>query len=193
MFKDTYVSPGGNVPQLDILGKIMLIPLGATVYLSLRRLEGSGFRLAISRADFTTGLKNYFLFLPLGIPLGILIGFVRWNPAPMDSWTYVFEVAGKMLGVYATLALAEEMFFRGILQNLLSASLGRPLVAQLIASVLFGAVHLPRGFPNWRYALLAAVAGWFYGRAYVQGRGVVASSVTHVLVVVTMEYLFPRN
>ena len=54
------------------------------------------------------------------------------------------------------LSRGEELYFRGIIQNLLTPGLGAP-VAQLIASLLF---DLPRE----RYALVAAVAGWFYGR-----------------------------
>ena len=91
-----------------------------------------------------------------------------------------------MLGTYAAVALAEEFAFRGITQNLLTASLRKPFVAQLVASVLFGLVHLPTGtFPNWRYALVAAVAGWFYGRAYAEGRSIAPAMVAHTLVVVS--------
>jgi uncharacterized protein len=49
--------------------------------------------------------------------------------------------------------------------------------------VLFGLLHLWfRGFPNWRFGILAAAAGLFYGRAYMTTRSVRAAMVTHALV-----------
>jgi len=193
MLRQIYRPPGGNVPgDVYALGKIMLIPFGAMIYLSLRRLEGTNFQLAISFRDFTVGLKNYLLFLPIGIPFTLGIGYAAWGPYTFDSWLDPLSVLGHAAGLYAAVALSEELYFRGILQNLLSATWGRPGWAQLVASLLFGLAHIAsRGFPNWRYALAAALAGWFYGRAYRANRSVVAAAVTHTLVVVTQLLLFP--
>ena len=193
MFKQIYRSPGGNVPaDMYALGKVMLIPFGAMIYLSLRRLEGTNFQLTISARDFVAGLKNYLLFLPIGIPLTLGIGFAKWAPFVFDSWTDPLAVLARIVGLYAAVALAEELYFRGILQNLLSSTWGRPRWAQFTASVLFGLAHIAsRGFPNWRYALAAAFAGWFYGRAYNADRSVVAAAVTHTLVVGTHAFIFP--
>jgi membrane protease YdiL (CAAX protease family) len=82
------------------------------------------------------------------------------------------------------------MYFRGVLQNLLAARLGRPQLALLITSALFGLSHLGRGFPNWEYAAVTAVLGWFCGRAYAQRQSVVASGVTHALAVLARRFLF---
>ncbi len=191
-FREIYVSPiAASVPRLDILGKLMTIALGVTVFLSLRKLEGVGFRLAPSRQDLAAGLRNYLLFLPLGVPVALVVGFAHWDPKPVEGWSYLLELVGTMLGIYAAVALAEEFAFRGITQNLLTGSLRRPLVARLVASILFGLVHLPTGtFPNWRYALVAAVAGWFYGRAYEESRSIAPAMVAHTLVVVSWRFGF---
>ena len=193
MFQEIYRSPGGNVPEdVYALGKVMLIPLGAMIYLSLRRLEGANFQLRISARDFEVGVKNYLLFLPIGIPLTLGIGFAQWAPYEFDSWSDPLAVLARIAGLHAAVSLAEELYFRGILQNLLSATWGRPRWAQFTASVLFGLAHISsRGFPNWRYALAAAFAGWFYGRAYNADRSVVAAAVTHTLVAGTHAFLFP--
>jgi membrane protease YdiL (CAAX protease family) len=96
-----------------------------------------------------------------------------------------------MLGLYLAVALPEEMFFRGILQNLLRESLRQPWLARIAAAAVFGCSHLGnRGFPNWRYTLVAGVAGWFYGRAYDQERSVVAAAVVHALVILTWRVFF---
>ena len=56
--------------------------------------------------------------------------------------------------------------------------------ALLITSVLFGLAHFNKRavYFNWRYVLLAAIAGFFYGRAWRQERRVGASAVTHASV-----------
>ncbi len=191
LLREIYVSPHPEIPRLDVLGKIMLISLGAIVFLSIRKVSGTGFRFNVSLADLKTGLKNYLLFLPVGIPLALATGFVRWNPMPIDHWTYVPMAVGNMLGVYLVIGLGEELYFRGLIQNLVARRGISPWAAQLLASILFGAAHLGRrGFPNWEFAAVAAVAGWFYGRAYAAHNSVPAAAVTHTLVVLSWKFLF---
>jgi membrane protease YdiL (CAAX protease family) len=48
--------------------------------------------------------------------------------------------------------------------------------------VVFGAVHLPFGhFPNWRFALVAAIAGYFYAKSYQATGSVRSAMITHAL------------
>jgi membrane protease YdiL (CAAX protease family) len=87
-------------------------------------------------------------------------------------------------------ALPEELFFRAILQNLLETRLGRT-GALLAASVLFGLSHFNHGAAfNWRYVLLASIAGIFYGRAWRAERQIFASIVTHTAVDVVWSLWF---
>jgi uncharacterized protein len=79
-------------------------------------------------------------------------------------------------------ALPEELFFRGLTQNLLERHLGKTR-ALLLASVLFGLSHFNKGAAfNWRYVLLATIAGIFYGRAWRAQRRLCSSSITHASV-----------
>jgi membrane protease YdiL (CAAX protease family) len=50
--------------------------------------------------------------------------------------------------------------------------------------VIFGLAHLNKRatFFNWRYVILATVAGFFYGRAWLAERRLMASSITHATV-----------
>ena len=85
-------------------------------------------------------------------------------------------------GIFLLTAIPEELFFRGVLQNLLEPLAGRTR-ALLIASMFFGLLHFPKGAVfNWRYVLLASIAGLFYGRAWRAQRRLFASSVTHASV-----------
>lgn len=187
---DIYPSPSPGVPPLDYLGKLMLVALGTMAFLSLRHLPRTGYRFAISREDFLSGLRHFLMFVPPAAVLALTIEFVQWGPQPADSWTYPFEFAGNALGIYLAVALPSEMYFRGVLQNLLTARLRRPQLSLLVTSVLFGLSHLGRGFPNWRYVAVTILLGWFCGRAYAQRQSVVAAGVTHALAVLARRYLF---
>ena len=189
-FPRIYLSPVEGL-RVDSMGRFMILALGATAFLSLRRLEGSGFQFRVSAEDWKAGLRQFGWFLPVGAALGWATGFAAWRPAPVAAWAYPFLVLGTFLGIYAVVALFEELFFRGVLQNLAAVSLGSAAAAQVVAAIAFGLSHLTfRDFPNWRFALVSAVAGWFYGRAYRERRSVVASSIVHGLVVTTWRVLF---
>src|SRR6266849_578204 len=56
--------------------------------------------------------------------------------------------------------------------------------ALVIASAMFGLSHFNKRSVhfNWRYVLLATMAGIFYGRAWREGRRVAASAITHTSV-----------
>jgi uncharacterized protein len=87
--------------------------------------------------------------------------------------------------VFATflfVAIPEELFFRGILQNVVETRLGRT-PALILASILFGLSHYHRGGTfDPRYILLAAIAGIFYGRAWRARHQLLAAILTHTAV-----------
>jgi membrane protease YdiL (CAAX protease family) len=47
-----------------------------------------------------------------------------------------------------------------------------------------------RAFPNWRFAVLATIAGLFYGLAFRQARSIRASMVTHALTVTALRLFY---
>jgi membrane protease YdiL (CAAX protease family) len=89
------------------------------------------------------------------------------------TWIYIFIF----------IAVPEELYFRAWVQNFLERRLGRR-AALGITAVLFGLSHFNKRSAhfNWRYVLLASVAGIFYGRAWRQRRRVPASAITHASV-----------
>jgi len=89
------------------------------------------------------------------------------------------------------LSLGEEFFFRGLLQQWMVGWLRNEWAGLIATSLIFGAVHLPyQSFPNWRFALLAGVAGIFYGLAFRQASSIRASMVTHALTFTTLRVFF---
>ena len=119
LFAFIYPTVAPKVP-LEILGFLMWIRLGVMVVLSFRRAEGIGFGFIPTRNDWLTGTREFFLFLPIGLPLALAIGFVRYRPMPIDWWLWPGAALGTFLGMLWVVALAEEFLFRGLLQQWLS-------------------------------------------------------------------------
>jgi membrane protease YdiL (CAAX protease family) len=192
LFFDIYPAAQPKL-RMDFLGKWMWIRLGFAVFLLVRQVEGIQFGFVPSRAEFMTGLKYYFRFLPFGVTLGYLLGIVQVG-LPSTNWPVPVLAVGTFLGLLWTVSLGEEFFFRGLIQQWLDQILDSPLAALTIASILYGLVHLPfRGPFNWRYALLVALLGWFCGQAYQESRGIRAPMVTHALAATTWIVAFQKG
>jgi membrane protease YdiL (CAAX protease family) len=190
VFSAVYPAVAPKAP-LDILGRVMWTRLGVTVMLSFRRVEGTGFGFIPTRVEWGIGIRQYFYFLPIGLPLALAIGFKRFQPKQMEWWELAAVATGTFLGILWVGALPEEFLFRGLLQQWLCRWVGSRTAGLIIASVVFGLVHLSfRPFPNWRFALVATLAGFFYGRAYSQSGGIRAAMVAHALVNTTTKMFF---
>ena len=108
---------------------------------------------------------------------------------PGPGWEKLLPLT--FFGTLWVLALGEELFFRGLLQQWMSQWLGSEWNGLFATAAIFGSVHLfYNQFPNWRFALLAAVAGVFYGMAFRTGKGIRAAMVTHALTVTTWKTFF---
>src|SRR5882724_5721252 len=172
-FKYIYTSPIDV--RVDILGQLMLIRTGAFAALELRGVEGIAFGFIPSQKEWVAGVRYFFYFLPVGFPLALALGLVQLNFTGFLFW----QTLAIFCGYFWVVALAEEFFFRGLLQQWLTAWTARPNLALIATSLLFGAAHLPfRDFPNWKMAAVSAVAGCFYGIAYRKTGSIRASMVT---------------
>ena len=166
-------------PHLSVFNKVLLLDLGLFGFGLVRGLEGVGFDLRLRLADVKIGLREFLLYTPLAVALGLATGFLHLHRA----WPPTLPILGAWGFTFLFIAVPEELFFRGWLQNLLERRIGRwPALG--ITAVLFGLSHFnKRAFHfNWRYVLLAAIAGVFYGRAWRQERRVGASALTHACV-----------
>ncbi len=169
---------------------LFCVCVGGYAFLVIRNLEDVGYRLTFRKGDVLDGLANFAGFALVGIPLGLALGFIRFHPASGSPLEFFFQ----LFGIYLTVAIPEELLFRGILQNFLVKSISgrrRGLYGLLIASVIFGAAHLHHApVPNWRYAILAALAGMFYGNAFRTRHRLSSPALTHALVDVTWRFWF---
>jgi uncharacterized protein len=166
-------------PHLVVFNKVLLLDAGIYAFVALRPIAGTGFNLGLRLGDLTTGLREFLFYLPIALTLGLALGFLHTHrlehlaqlPARLaEAWLFTFFF----------IAVPEELFFRGWLQNLFERRMGRT-AALIVASLLFGLSHFNKrtAFFNWRYVLLAAIAGIFYGRSWRRHRRVGAAAVTH--------------
>jgi hypothetical protein len=165
--------------HLAIFNKVILLDAGIYGFLLLRNLEGTGFDLRLHWRDVAIGLREVAFYTPLALALGLSLGFLHLHPA----WPPLPSIAFAWIFTFFFIAIPEELFFRGWLQNLLERRMGR-YPALLLTAALFGLAHFNKRAAhfNWRYVLLAALAGIFYGRAWRQQRRVGASAITHASV-----------
>lgn len=160
------------------LSSILGVDLVVLLFVSFRRVEGVGYRLTFRRADLPAASWNLLIFLCIGIPIGLSTGFIAFNHSAPD----LLRFAGRFIGIFLVTAVPEELLFRGLIQNLLAKVLPAT-TALLVASLIFGAAHLNNGpYPDWRYFLLASIAGVFYGRAYRRSGGLMAACLVHAAV-----------
>jgi membrane protease YdiL (CAAX protease family) len=190
MLPGFYPAAGAGLKP-DFLGQMMWRRVAILSVLLFRPVSGIDLGFLPGRKEWLTGLREYLFFVPVGGALALATGFVRFRPLEGDPWRIGVVVAGTFLGMLWFVALTEEFFFRGLLQQWLWAWTANRWAGLLLASIAFGAVHLLFRYPplNWKFALVAAVAGVFYGRAF-QSAGLRAAMVAHALVNVTWRALF---
>lgn len=164
------------------LGNLLLVDAGLYGFLGIRRLSGTGFEFHLRWSDWKIGLRELLFFAPAVIALGWALGFIHPH-ANVPAW---WKALLTWLGIFIFVAVPEELFFRAWVQNLLQRRMGKN-TALVTVSILFGLSHFnKRNFNgahfNWRYVLLASIAGIFYGRAWRQEKRVPASTITHTCV-----------
>jgi membrane protease YdiL (CAAX protease family) len=185
-----YIDPYPKL-TLSVLGKVMWIRTGAFAMLSVRRMQGVGFGFWPKSREWMIGAIYFALMLPVATAVSWLVGFASPH-APSPGWDRITVLTlGTFFGTLWVLALGEEFFFRGLLQQWLGQWLRSEWFGLALASVLFGLAHLWfHAFPNWHMVAMASVAGIFYGFAFRQARSIRASMVTHALTVTAWKLFF---
>ncbi|HYV72975.1 MAG TPA: CPBP family intramembrane glutamic endopeptidase [Candidatus Binatia bacterium] len=165
--------------HLSAFNRIILLDAGLYGFVVIRRLSNVGFDLRPQLCDWKNGLRELAFYAPIAVPLGLAIGFLHTHAA----WPGVFRISVSLVSIFFLVAILEETYFRGWWQNLLERRIG-PNPALLVTSVLFGLSHFNKGATafNWRYVLLATLAGIFYGRAWRSNHRIFASAITHACV-----------
>lgn len=166
------------------------ILLGLAIFLCFRQLEGMKYRLPESARDWRNMLIGFAVTAPVLALVGIPIGFI---PMPHASTASPGKMAAAAAIIFFATALPEEILFRSMIQNLMFRRFGDGTRTLIAASLIFGAAHLdngPQAVPNWRYFILATIAGFAYGKVFQRSSSVLASTGFHAMVDWTKHYFF---
>lgn len=162
------------------------VALGLFLLTAVRPLASVDVGLAPGPRALGASATGFGVVLAIGLPLGFAVNFLVWNPRLTDTG---FALA-RLLGLIVFVGIPEELLFRGLLQEGL-ARLTSGRAGWIAASVIFGMSHIfkatgltpaQRGeffHLNWRYGLLATVAGLGYGWVYRRTGKVSAAAITH--------------
>jgi membrane protease YdiL (CAAX protease family) len=167
---------------------LLAIQVALAVFLFVRQLDGIGYNIVWGRDPGLSVVIHFTLVAAIVIPLGTALHFIQFDP-PVALWK---SLPADAIGILLLTAWPEELLFRGLLQNLISRTLSSQSGGWITASVIFGLAHITNNgvFPNWRYALLATIAGIFYGRTWRKTGSIFPAAVVHALVDTTWHLLF---
>jgi membrane protease YdiL (CAAX protease family) len=125
-------------------------------------------------------LKVSVLCIATLLSLALLSGFIAFDPKfPIQSWLWILN---NLLFV----CFAEEVIFRGIIQQYLTQLMRRwnlpAILAILLTSILFATLLLGHLNGGLTYIIFSIIAGLFYGYVYYKTNRIEAAIVVHFLV-----------
>jgi membrane protease YdiL (CAAX protease family) len=177
--------PGGRLAYIFTVLLCMNVALACFVL--VRRVSGIGYSIGWGRHWGFFILASFIVFACVAIPFGQGMHFIEFAPQ-FSHWK---SLPFLSIGILFFTAWPEEFLFRGLLQNMLSRAAKSDLVGWCIASLLFGFSHITNNyFPNWRYVVLATIAGFFYGWTWRKTGSIFASALVHTAVDAIWHLLF---
>jgi len=166
------------------------ILLGLVLWTAFRSFGGMKYNPPRAARDFWLPLAGFAMVAPVLAVAGIALGFLPLPHLPVQTAGHMAAAVGI---IFVGTALPEEVLFRALIQNLLMQRFGPGTRTLLLASFIFGCAHLdngPQPLPNWRYMILATVAGFAYGKVFQKASTVLSSAGLHMLVDWTKHYFF---
>lgn len=163
--------------HIDILGHLALFHMAVLVLILERRVPETGYGFWPNWNEWRIGALNFLYFIPCGAVLAVVLHATHFVQ-PRLEWA-----AATFVGFLWVLGLFEEFCFRGVLLRWIEEWTSNATAALAMTSILFGLVHF--WFRGWPWVPIAAVMGWFCGRARNQAGSIRAGVVTHALVVAT--------
>ncbi len=170
-------------PSLDYTWWSVAISLIAVIGWYGYRRADIGFNLIPGLKDIGITLLALVFIMALVVPPGLLTGFLTFViPQSYDIPKLVLH----FVGLFLTVALPEELFFRGILLHGLEKMFSKKWIPLAISSLAFGLMHwnnVSSLSMQITYVSLASIAGMGYGWAYRKsGNKLIAAILVHTLV-----------
>jgi membrane protease YdiL (CAAX protease family) len=185
-----YLVPRAAQGFLHSVAYGIAILLALVLFAGFRAMPGMRFNLPRHGRDYWLPLAGFAMTAPVLAVVGIAIGFIPPPHLPTQSSGRMISAVGI---IFVGTALPEEILFRSLIQNLLMLRFGANPRTLLAAAFIFGCAHLdngPQPLPNWRYMILATIAGVAYGAVFRKASTVLSSATLHMLVDWTKHFFF---
>lgn len=117
--------------SFDSVYRIMILLVTVYAFVVVRRVPDVGFRLDFSWKKIWTTIWVWGLFLIFIFVLGYAMDFVKVGESRTWDVAYVENIVRKFLSILLHTALFEELFFRGLFQNMLSKQIKQTAVPML--------------------------------------------------------------
>jgi CAAX protease family protein len=183
---ELWPTPGG-IRFAYILTVLLCVTIAIAAFLLVRQFDGVGYNIGWGPRWSLYVFGSFLVFAAIAIPLATAMRFVEFGP----HWRELRVLPLVSLAILCFTAWPEEFLFRGLLQNMLQRTTKNETAGWVLASVLFGFSHITNmGFPNWRYVILASIAGMFYGWTWRKTDSMFASAIVHALVDALWHFLF---
>ena len=153
------------------------------IWRQTRQLPGFNMRLKLRRQDLVVWVLTTVGAVVVLIPLGLWLGFIEWRA---ELSLNPLDLVATFLGLFTSVAIPEELLFRGVLMMAILQVTGSSLQAVLFSSLAFGIFHWNRVDTldaQLSYTLLASIAGVAYALAYRKtDNNLLAPVLTHTSV-----------
>ncbi len=158
------------------------VPLGVAMWLLRRRLclPGEALGLCLQQAP-----KQAWIALS-GIPLG-LVGYWILRPDPLMPGAGAGALAVGALVLLLSVALTEELLFRGFLLSFAMQELGYTGV--WLSSLIFAAMYIGSGSP--RLAVFMGLVGWGFSECVWRTGSTWGVILAHALLITGMGLFWP--
>jgi uncharacterized protein len=166
------------------------IILALAIFLGFRALPGMKYTVPRAR-DLAYGAAAFCIVTPILIATGRLLDFIP--PFHLPAHPTAAGISLTFAAIFCGTALPEEILFRSLIQNWLMQRYGFTARILFVSAFIFGCAHLdngPQPLPNWRYMILATIAGVAYGKAFQKSSSVFSSVTCHALVDATKHVFF---
>ena len=164
------VSPA-MLPFYTALYKILALLLALSWFLIVRQFP-MDFRLSAKNSDWSPAIKHFLGLAPILITIGVATNFTAFiGFAKINLWSLLVP----FIVLYAV-AIPEELLFRGMIQHIAEHFFGEK-IGLALAAIIFGLAHANSG--DFRYVILATIAGYCYGLVYQKTKSIFPAALVH--------------
>ncbi len=134
--------------HFDSLYRMMIMMIAVYAFVVVRRLKGVGFWVNPSWRKLWTTVWVWALYIGLILVLGFQMKFIAFDGFWSNHDGNWEKIAIRFLSIYLHTALFEELFFRGLFQNMLSKKIrqsAHPHIYWLVGAIVLSVLALFTG------------------------------------------------